>query len=98
MRSMKTADGAVARPLACLKVLRTGPWIASPFSGKTRRDLRAAVIKVEQPAAGDPLRQRRTLHDGTSAWWQVPGRHQRSVVLYRHTQAVLGRLSATPRE
>jgi formyl-CoA transferase len=98
MRSMTTADAAVARSLACLKVLEPGPLIVGPFSGKTRCDVRAAVIKVEQPAGGDPLCQWRTLHEGTRVWWQVPGLHQRSVVLDRHTQAMLGRLNATPRE
>jgi len=38
------------------------------------------VIKIESPA-GDPLRQWRLLHEGTSVWWQVQSRNKRSIAL-----------------
>ena len=78
---------AVAGPLAGLKVLELGQLIAGPFAGKTLGDFGAEVIKVEPPGTGDPLRQWRLLHDGTSVWWQVQSRNKQSVVLDLRTEA-----------
>jgi formyl-CoA transferase len=71
---------AAAPPLAGLRVLELGQLIAGPFVGKTLADFGAEVVKVEPPG-GDPLRQWRLLHNGTSVWWQVQSRGKRSVVL-----------------
>ncbi len=68
-------------PLSGLKVLELGQLIAGPFAGKTLADFGAEVIKVEPPSTGDPLRQWRMLHNGTSVWWQVQSRNKQSVVL-----------------
>jgi formyl-CoA transferase len=68
-------------PLAGLKVLELGQLIAGPFAGKTLADFGAEVIKIEPPGTGDPLRQWRLLHKGTSVWWQVQSRNKKSVVL-----------------
>ncbi len=68
-------------PLAGLKVVELGQLIAGPFAAKTLADFGAEVIKIEPPGAGDPLRQWRLLHEGTSVWWQVQSRNKRSVVL-----------------
>jgi formyl-CoA transferase len=72
--------------LAGIKVIELGQLIAGPFAGKTLADFGAEVIKVEPPpnadgAGGDPLRQWRMLHQGTSVWWQVQSRNKQSVVL-----------------
>jgi len=72
--------------LAGIKVIELGQLIAGPFAGKTLADFGADVIKVEPPpgeggAGGDPLRQWRMLHQGTSVWWQVQSRNKQSVVL-----------------
>ncbi|MGA0611379.1 CaiB/BaiF CoA transferase family protein [Caldimonas sp. KR1-144] len=67
-------------PLEGIKVVELGQLIAGPFAGKTLGDFGAEVIKVEPPG-GDPLRQWRMLHDGTSVWWQVQSRNKASVVL-----------------
>lgn len=72
--------------LAGLKVVELGQLIAGPFAGKTLADFGAEVIKVEPPpvdgaGGGDPLRQWRMLHQGTSVWWQVQSRNKKSVVL-----------------
>ena len=72
---------AVGGPLAGLKVVELGQLIAGPFAAKTLGDFGAEVIKVEPPGAGDPLRQWRLLHDGTSVWWQVQSRNKKSVAL-----------------
>jgi formyl-CoA transferase len=67
-------------PLAGLKVVELGQLIAGPFATKTLADFGAEVIKVEPPR-GDPLRQWRLLHNGTSVWWQVQSRNKKSVAL-----------------
>jgi formyl-CoA transferase len=77
---------AGAGPLAGLKVVELGQLIAGPFAAKTLADFGAEVIKIEPPATatspgGDPLRQWRLLHNGTSVWWQVQSRNKKSVAL-----------------
>jgi formyl-CoA transferase len=74
------------RPLAGLKVLELGQLIAGPFAGKVFAEFGADVIKVEPPAegnspGGDPLRQWRLLHEGTSLWWYVQARNKKSVTV-----------------
>lgn len=82
-----SSDAARSRsPLAGLKVLELGQLIAGPFAGKTLGDFGAEVIKVEPPGTGDPLRQWRLLHDGTSVWWQVQSRNKKSVALDLRTE------------
>jgi formyl-CoA transferase len=73
-------------PLAGLKVIELGQLIAGPFAARTLADFGAEVIKIEPPAApgkpgGDPLRQWRLMHEGTSVWWQVQSRNKKSVAL-----------------
>jgi formyl-CoA transferase len=81
-----SSNGIAPQALAGLKVIELGQLIAGPFAGKTLADFGAEVIKIEPPAAdgtagGDPLRQWRMLHNGTSVWWQVQSRNKKSVVL-----------------
>ena len=83
---------AAAGPLAGLKVVELGQLIAGPFAAKTLADFGAEVIKIEPPATatspgGDPLRQWRLLHNGTSVWWQVQSRNKKSVALDLKDQA-----------
>jgi formyl-CoA transferase len=68
-------------PLRGIKVIELGQLIAGPFAGKTLADFGADVIKIEAPDGGDPLRQWRLLHNGTSVWWQVQSRNKKSVAL-----------------
>ncbi|AKJ32125.1 CaiB/BaiF CoA transferase family protein [Caldimonas brevitalea] len=68
-------------PLAGLKVVELGQLIAGPFAAKTLADFGADVLKIEPPGQGDPLRQWRLLHEGTSVWWQVQSRNKKSVTL-----------------
>jgi formyl-CoA transferase len=68
-------------PLAGLKVIELGQLIAGPFAAKTLADFGAEVIKIDSPVGGDPLRQWRLLHEGTSVWWQVQSRGKKSVAL-----------------
>ena len=78
---MSGAGRVAAGPLAGLKVVELGQLIAGPFATKTLADFGAEVIKIEPPGTGDPLRQWRLLHEGTSVWWQVQSRGKQSVVL-----------------
>ena len=59
-------------------MVELGQLIAGPFAAKTLADFGAEVIKIEPPGTGDPLRQWRLLHDGTSVWWQVQSRNKLS--------------------
>src|SRR5258708_27774985 len=68
-------------PLAGLKVLELGQLIAGPFAAKLFADFGAEVIKIEPPKTGDPLRQWRLLHSGTSLWWYVQARNKKSVTI-----------------
>ena len=81
-----TPSSIPPQALAGLRVIELGQLIAGPFAGKTLADFGAEVIKVEPPPnddgpGGDPLRQWRMLHNGTSVWWQVQSRNKKSVVL-----------------
>jgi formyl-CoA transferase len=69
-------------PLADLVVIELGTLIAGPFCGQILADFGAEVIKLEDPDAGDPMRQwGRTLPKGLSPWWPVIGRGKKSVTL-----------------
>jgi formyl-CoA transferase len=81
MPAAASPDNARQGPLAGLKVVELGQLIAGPFAAKTLADFGAEVIKIEPPGSGDPLRQWRLLHDGTSVWWQVQSRNKLSVAL-----------------
>jgi formyl-CoA transferase len=70
---------AARKPLQGLKVIELGQLIAGPFAGKFFAEFGAEVIKVEPPGGGDPLRQWRKLHKGTSLWWYVQNRNKKSV-------------------
>lgn len=69
-------------PLDGLTVIEMGTLIAGPFCGQILGDFGATVIKIEDPKAGDPMRQwGRSLPKGHSPWWPVIGRNKRSVTL-----------------
>ncbi len=69
-------------PLSDLTVIEMGTLIAGPFCGQILGDFGAQVIKIEDPGAGDPMRQwGRSLPKGHSPWWPVIGRNKKSVTL-----------------
>ena len=68
-------------PLSGLRVLELGQLIAGPFATRILADFGADVIKVEPPETGDPLRNWRLLHEGTSVWWAAHARNKRSLTL-----------------
>ena len=74
------------KPLEGIKVIELGQLIAGPFAGKIFAEFGAEVIKIEPPAVdgqpgGDPLRQWRKLHNGTSLWWYAQARNKKSVTI-----------------
>lgn len=68
-------------PLEGIKVVEMGQLIAGPFAAKILAEFGAEVIKIEPPITGDPLREWRLLHDGTSVWWAAQSRNKQSVTL-----------------
>ncbi len=54
---MKAADPPARRPLAGLRVLELGTYIAGPFCGTLLAEFGAEVIKLELPGVGDPCRR-----------------------------------------
>ena len=67
------------KPLAGIRVVEFGSLIAGPFATRVMAEFGAEVIKIEPPE-GDPLRNWRKLHDGTSLWWYVQSRNKKCVV------------------
>ncbi len=67
-----------AGPLAGIRVLELGSLIAGPFAGRVFADFGAEVIKIENPAAPDPMRDwGRVRARGRSMWWAVQSRNKR---------------------
>ena len=69
------------KPMQGVKVLELGTLIAGPFCTRILGEFGAEVIKVESPDGGDPLRQWRKLHQGTSLWWSVQARNKKSLTV-----------------
>lgn len=70
-----------AGPLAGLRVLELGSFIAGPFAGQLLGDYGADVLKVESPGSGDPMRHWGVERDGESLWWPAIARNKRSVAI-----------------
>ncbi len=77
-----------AGPLADVRVVEMGQLLAGPFCGQLLADFGAEVIKLEDPARGDPMRQwGREKPHGLSLWWPVIARNKKSVTLnLRHPE------------
>ena len=69
-------------PLTDTRVVEMGTLIAGPFCGQLLGDFGAEVIKIEDPAKGDPMRGwGRASPEGVSLWWPVIARNKKSVTL-----------------
>jgi succinyl-CoA---D-citramalate CoA-transferase len=69
-------------PLANLRVIELGQLIAGPFCGQLLGDFGAEVIKIEDPATGDPMRGwGPQTPGGRSLWWPVLSRNKQSVTV-----------------
>ncbi|MGH9018531.1 MAG: CaiB/BaiF CoA transferase family protein [Acidimicrobiales bacterium] len=85
-------------PLAGIRVLELGNFIAGPFAGQLLGDYGAEVIKVETPGAGDPMRSWGLTRHGESLWWPAIARNKKSVAVDLRRpegRALVGRLAAT---
>jgi len=86
-------------PLAGIRVLELGSFIAGPFAGQLLGDYGADVVKVETPGEGDPMRSWGvTTEDGDSLWWPTIARNKRSVTADLRTEEgrdLVRRLAAT---
>ncbi|MET0451859.1 MAG: CoA transferase [Mycobacterium sp.] len=77
-----------AGPLAGVRVLEAGSLIAGPFCGQLLGDFGAEVIKIEDPGAGDPMRQWGAQKvDGLSLSWPIIARNKKSVTCNLRTAA-----------
>jgi formyl-CoA transferase len=70
-----------AAPLTGLTVLEVGAFMAAPFATMQLADLGAEVIKVENPAGGDPVRQTGPFLGTESSPFVRINRNKRSVAL-----------------
>jgi formyl-CoA transferase len=69
-----------AGPLDGVRVIECGSLIAGPFCGQLLGDFGAEVIKVEDPAGGDPMREWGPQKvDGLSLHWPIIARNKKSV-------------------
>lgn len=68
-------------PLAGVRVLELGNYIAAPTAGRLLADFGAEVIKVERPRTGDELRNWRLYAGTTSMLYRTVNRNKKSVVL-----------------
>jgi formyl-CoA transferase len=69
------------RPLAGVRVLELGNYIAAPTAGRMLADFGAEVIKVERPVTGDELRNWRLYSGDTSMLYRTINRNKKSIVI-----------------
>src|SRR5579863_4619128 len=86
--SMQMGTTERRQPLAGVRVLELGSFVAAPLATRTLADSGAEVIKVEPPGRGDELREWGTMvptHAGKiSAWWLAQSRNKRLITLDLH--------------
>ncbi|WP_404290558.1 CaiB/BaiF CoA transferase family protein [Glutamicibacter arilaitensis] len=68
-------------PLAGIRVLELGNFVAAPFAARIFGDFGAEVIKIERPNVGDELRDWRKSRGTTSMLFRTVGRNKKSVAL-----------------
>lgn len=78
---MSGAEQPGRAPLAGVRVLEVGVFMAAPFATMQLADLGAAVLKVENPGAGDPVRSTGPFVDGQSSPFLRINRNKRSAAL-----------------
>ena len=90
---------ALPGPLAGVRVLESGSLIAGPFCGQLLGDFGAEVIKIEDPGAGDPMRQwgaHKVAEQSLS--WPIIARNKKSITCNLRTGAGQDILRALVRE
>ncbi len=85
-----------AGPLAGIRVLELGQFVAGPTATLLLGYFGAEVIKIEPPG-GDPIRAWRAVDRGTSLWWRSIARNKKCLSIdlkRRRGQALVRRLVA----
>ena len=82
----KSLNDNTIRPLAGIRVLELGNYIAAPTAGRMLADFGAEVIKVERPVTGDELRNWRLYDGDTSMLYRTINRNKKSIVLDLKTE------------
>jgi formyl-CoA transferase len=77
---MEQTSSTRTGPLAGLRVVEFGHFIAAPFATRVLADLGAEIIKVEPPS-GDPVRAWGDQLPEGSLWWSVHARNKTCVTL-----------------
>jgi crotonobetainyl-CoA:carnitine CoA-transferase CaiB-like acyl-CoA transferase len=80
---------SVRPPLAGIRVLEVGNYMAGPFCGMQLADLGAEVIKIENPDGGDQVRLVAPLIEGEGSAFMRLNRNKRSIAL--DLKKVIGR-------
>jgi formyl-CoA transferase len=86
MNQGTTLNTTDIRPLAGVRVLELGNYIAAPTAGRMLADFGAEVIKVERPVTGDELRTWRLYSGDTSMLYRTINRNKKSIVLDLKTE------------
>lgn len=77
-QTVRTTTGNGA--LADVRVIELGQLLAGPYCGQLLGDQGAEVIKIEDPATGDPMREwGREKPYGRSLWWPIVARNKKSI-------------------
>lgn len=77
-----------APPLSGVKVIELGSLIAGPFATRILADFGADVIKIENPAIPDPMRNWGKANvNGHTLWWSVQARNKQLLELDIKTDA-----------
>lgn len=75
-----------SQPLAGIRVLELGNFIAAPTAGRLLADFGAEVIKVERPEVGDELRNWRLYEGTTSMLFRTINRNKKSITVDLRTE------------
>lgn len=74
------------QPLAGIRVLELGNFIAAPTAGRLLADFGAEVIKIERPEIGDELRNWRLYSGTTSMLFRTLNRNKKSITVDLHSE------------
>lgn len=78
-------ETGVTGPLAGIRVLELGNFVAAPTAGRLLGEFGAEVIKIELPRVGDEVRKWRLARGETSMMWRTIGRNKKSVTIDMRT-------------
>ncbi|GAA4392224.1 CaiB/BaiF CoA transferase family protein [Tsukamurella soli] len=76
----------VRLPLAGIRVVELGNFIAAPTAGRMLADFGAEVIKIERPGTGDELRSWRLNGGDTSMLYRTINRNKKSITVDLRTK------------